>query len=97
MEHRQTEFAIAYNSPVVSACCGLLLGCKTWRIFNHNESPVTLAPLAWVRAPRCRSVAIATENLADSYSCGLGRFCCLRPASRRLDSFHCLAHSGRYP
>ena len=75
MEHREPEFAIPHTLPIVPASRVLLRGRETWRNLNHNGAPSALAPLAWVRAPCFRPVAITKENLADSNSSRVGRFC----------------------
>src|ERR1700739_3849943 len=96
MEHREPEFATPHNFLIVPARRGMLCGRATWRNLNHNRSSSALAALARGRASCMRFSRIAPENLADSASSGLGRVSCLRRASRRVVSRHCLAHPCRY-
>src|ERR1700676_2509282 len=96
MGHREPEFATPDRFLIMPAGRDMLCGRETWGNLNYNEAPSALAPLAWLRAPGCRSSDHAAENLADSSSSGLGWVSCLRLASRRVVSRHCLADPCRY-
>ena len=84
LEQPASGFPIWHNHPCVRCGYRMLPVYETGRRFSHTRPPNGLAALAWLRAFGRHPPACAAENLARTSTCGLGRLCSVRLASRHV-------------
>jgi hypothetical protein len=92
VEHVESVFPTALGASSVSGRFPLLSRRKNRRGTDISAAN-GLAALAWKR-PSGIGVAVGSaKNLASNSGSRPGWIFLVRPASRRADAFHCMAHS----